>query len=409
MTVWTGNRTAANGTTAARDGAARAAPLPRDHRIDVLRGFALLCMVWSHSGFLAFDLGLVGTVRTYAPTDIGFVSAAELFVFLSGYVFGLVNGPAPQAGGLAMTQLAALYRTWQLYVLNGFTLLVALAAVAVIGTTPALADLLRLTRIYHEPETAFLAFGTLRYAPMFFDILFLFMLLRLVAPIMLALMDRAPWLAAALSVGLYAAAQAFPWLTLQVNGRGWDFNPFAWQLLFFVGVALGRHGALADVGAAGRWRALLFAGGAILAVFALRVVDKAVEIGAVDMAAVVALFPVPWTGKTTLEPFRLIYTGLFIYAALLVLPRSHAIATRWWARPLAACGRNSLEVFCATVVANYCAVAAELALGGGVGPHFGLMVLAIVAVVAFGMVTDAVKSQPWRRRRTTGQDGDARA
>ena len=409
MTAWTASRDAAGGKAAARDGAGRAERLQRDHRIDVLRGFALLCMVWSHSGFLAFDLGLVGAVRTYAPTDIGFVSAAELFVFLSGYVFGLVNGPARQAGSLAMVQVSALYRTWQLYVLNGFTLLVALGALALIGTTPALADLLRLTRIYAEPETAFLAFGTLHYAPMFFDILFLFMLLRLVAPTMLALMDRAPLAAMALSVGLYAAAQAFPWLTLQVNGRGWDFNPLAWQFLFFVGVALGRHGALADVGSSGRWRALLITGAAILAVFALRVVDKAVEIGAIDMAAVAALMPVPWTGKTTLEPFRLIYTGLFIYAALLVLPRSDAIATRWWARPLAACGRNSLEVFCATVVANYCAVAAELALGGGTGPHFGFMALAIVGVVAFGMVTDTMKSQPWRRRRTAGQDGAARA
>ena len=60
-------------------------------------------------------------------------------------------------------------------------------------------------------------------------------------PVMTALAVRRVAWAVALSVVLWAGAQ-LGWLSLVADaetGRTWFFNPFAWQLLFFTGFALG--------------------------------------------------------------------------------------------------------------------------------------------------------------------------
>ena len=61
----------------------------RDLRIDLLRGISLIVIFIDHLSDTALSLG--GT-HFYFPTlrNFGFCSAAEFFVFFSGYVFGIV-------------------------------------------------------------------------------------------------------------------------------------------------------------------------------------------------------------------------------------------------------------------------------------------------------------------------------
>ena len=71
----------------------------------------------------------------------------------------------------------------------------------------------------------------------YFNILPLYVVLMLWAPVALALNLRSPMLALAMSAGLYAAARLFGLnLPNWPEAGGWFFNPFAWQLVFTLGL-----------------------------------------------------------------------------------------------------------------------------------------------------------------------------
>src|ERR687884_1394995 len=64
----------------------------RDLRLDLLRGFAVFAMVVDHFGGRSFLTFLTGGNEFL-------VSAAEGFVFLSGFVMGMVYGGGARQGG----------------------------------------------------------------------------------------------------------------------------------------------------------------------------------------------------------------------------------------------------------------------------------------------------------------------
>ena len=61
----------------------------RDLRIDFFRGLALIIVLVDH----VERMNGIEYVRGWTPTSLGFSDAAEGFIFLSGYVFGMVYGP----------------------------------------------------------------------------------------------------------------------------------------------------------------------------------------------------------------------------------------------------------------------------------------------------------------------------
>jgi hypothetical protein len=71
----------------------------------------------------------------------------------------------------------------------------------------------------------------------YFNILPLYIVLMLWAPVAVALALRGPLLALTVSIGLYAAARAFDLnLPNWPEPGGWFFNPIAWQLVFTLGL-----------------------------------------------------------------------------------------------------------------------------------------------------------------------------
>ncbi len=65
-------------------------PKERDTRIDFLRGAFILMMVVDHFGHLLSLIGSNAQAKIYTYQSIGWSSAAEFFVFFSGYVIATV-------------------------------------------------------------------------------------------------------------------------------------------------------------------------------------------------------------------------------------------------------------------------------------------------------------------------------
>src|SRR5579883_2466606 len=80
----------------------------RDLRLDLLRGFCVFAMIADHVG---------GDSYAHAVSGAGefFVSAAEGFVFLSGFVMGMVYSGIVARHGLLAAVKKALLRSWTLY------------------------------------------------------------------------------------------------------------------------------------------------------------------------------------------------------------------------------------------------------------------------------------------------------
>ncbi|HVA24010.1 MAG TPA: OpgC domain-containing protein [Chloroflexota bacterium] len=92
----------------------------RDLRLDLLRGFCVFAMIVDHVG---------GASYAHAVSGAGefFVSAAEGFVFLSGFVMGIVYGSIVEKHGLEAGVKKALRRSLTLYKLTvGLTIIFGL-------------------------------------------------------------------------------------------------------------------------------------------------------------------------------------------------------------------------------------------------------------------------------------------
>src|SRR3954447_17721513 len=85
-----------------------AAPVGRDPRLDLLRGFCVFAMIVDHIGGTSWLYALTGGNR-------GPVTAAEGFVFLSGLVLGMVSRRRVMRDGLGSAIRSSLSRAWTLY------------------------------------------------------------------------------------------------------------------------------------------------------------------------------------------------------------------------------------------------------------------------------------------------------
>jgi hypothetical protein len=314
----------------------------RDLRIDFFRGLALLIVVVDHVEIWS------GHPRIYNWTlvSVGFSDAAEIFVFLSGYVLAIAYAQTLAQGGRWACLRKGLKRAVQIYAAY------LLAAGTVIGIRVLSVDsippeIVRDGRVAAWAWEAALSALTLGYPVGGFEILAFYVVAVPTMALVLPVVRKAPWLAWLVSAGLYVAVQVEPAINFRrIDGAGWFFNPLAWQFLFFVGLYLGatpRRELPRSV------RAVLLA--AALAVVAFGVVTcKVVPSLAWDAATAEQLQRLndacwSWAGKTALGPLRLMHFFALAYACARLLPARLPVWSSGPARPLAVCGQHSLEVY----------------------------------------------------------------
>lgn len=349
----------------------------RDHRIDVLRGLCLLIILIDHSRDFLVGLGSLSP-RYFLPTlrDVGLITGLEVFVFLSGYVFGAVYATMLDTGGFVACQKRAFDRVLQIYRANVITFAVVLGLVALLPiANAAFPRLSTLDLLAQDPFRMTLSFLTLQYGPFYTGILFKFYLLLLAAPAMLVLFRAAPLAAVGLSFGLYALGQARPEIGMPWHdGSRWDTNILAYQFLFFVAMVMGSRQWLRTVVLSPRDLRFWAAGAALIVVCGLLVVGRWHERFGVPP------FTMPWTGRDNLEPFRLLYVIVAIPFLVALVPTGDRIQGMRLFAPAAVCGRQSLEAFCVSILVTYGIVWAVATTNTGFAGYLAALVPGVTLV-----------------------------
>lgn len=305
--------------------------LPRDTRVDFLRGLALLMIFVDHlPGNL---LGLL-TLRNF-----GFSDAAELFVLLSGFSSMVAYGGSFEREGIVVGLRRVFLRLVRLYVFQAILLAVVLVMVGAwfehFGLEPEHgAPYVRsgLNGLRHSL--------TLQAQPSALNILPLYIVLLALFPLIYALI-RLNWvLALAASCALWLAVNLDPSINLTnwLDGQGWYFDPFAWQFLFMIG-ALGAMMLRHYGGDLPRLVWLSATAWGYLG-FALIAAAPWQSWGWSGFQPIVLEMP----DKTVLAPLRLLDVLALVVLAL-GSAQFRALVERPVLRFVVVCGRHSLEVF----------------------------------------------------------------
>jgi hypothetical protein len=201
----------------------------RDLRLDFLRGLCIFIMVVDH-------IGGYSPLREITGGNLFFVSAAEGFVFISGLLLGTIYRRIIEREGFRAALLKALRRARTLYLLT-FVLTFGLAYITWWIGAPWTA-----TEKIADPFRFALNVLMMRDSYLFTDVLTLYTLLIIGAPLALGLLYRRwTWALLLGSWSLWLLYQISPADASQPLPSIHSFHPAAWQIFFVHAMALGYH------------------------------------------------------------------------------------------------------------------------------------------------------------------------
>lgn len=316
--------------------------------IDFFRGLALLVIFWNHLQWL---------LQEGFPLRYGFSDAAAVFVFLSGYVSGLVYWKAYIRQGFRGAMEKAWKRSGQLYLAHLASLFVLLGIGTFMPVRSLPDPLLAFLHTLEENPFGFIgSVMTLRYFPPLFDILPLYIVLLLAVPVVLLVIERDWRILIAGSLLLWGATQAFPALDIRWFSTSWTFNPLSWFFLFALAMTLGikRLDQSLRIPVKGPYIALALC----LIVYAfcdLTTVNELLQrIGIVtETTAVLFPSPFPLVEKLTMEPAYLVHFLSLAYVVSICSPHLQWLGNNELTKPVVLTGQNSLVLFSAGIALVY--------------------------------------------------------
>lgn len=202
--------------------------------LDMLRGYALVCIMLDHMP--------ISALRWFTLANFAIFDAAELFVLLSGFLVGMVWQSVERKEGRRAVQwrfTRRAFEVWRALVFGG--LLMALVSAALLALD------MDHTAIWHQyaiwvlenPLGFFGVLATLWLQPNLLDVLAVYVLLLASVPVMVPLLLRYPLGFAAASFSVWCFAPVLNAFVPNHRLGGLLFNPFGWQMLFFSGIAMG--------------------------------------------------------------------------------------------------------------------------------------------------------------------------
>lgn len=344
--------------------AGSSAPVPRDARLDMFRGLALVMIFINH---------VPGTVyENFTNRNLGFSDAAEAFVFMSGMAAGLAYSGRFHTGSLWLAIAKIWARARQLYFVH---LAITMASLAIFAATALwFGQHEVLTRnniaiLFTQPLASLIGIPLMGHQLGYLNILPLYITLLLATPLFLWVGLRWPLALLGASVALWALAGQFRLnLPNYPTPGGWFFNPLAWQLLFVTGLLCG---------VAMKQGRQFFPRTQLLFVLALAWVlivlfwVKLPPIASGGMAVLNAMskaglpFYITWFDKTFLALPRLSH-ALALFYVMASLGAIRHFAQTSWAAPLRLLGRQGLAVFAAGTVLSMALQAIRTPLGNDV-------------------------------------------
>jgi len=347
----------------------------RDVRIDAFRGLALVMIFVNHTpGNWLSSL----TLRQF-----GFSDAAELFVLISGFTCAAVFGRAFDRDGWRGGGLRVAQRVRTLY-LRHVLLIVGLAGLVVLAArgfeNPAYFEMFNLAPLASDTLGALGQMLLLSYQLPYLNILPLYIVLLAMFPLMYALLRVGRWAALVASGALYAGAHLFGWNLVEFpSGNGWFFNPFAWQLLFTIGAAVGLDRPMSAIGP----RSHLVLSGMAGTYLAIGVLIAApwTALPGLEATRLVDWNQVPPMSKSLLSLWRLAHILAFVYLAVRLVPESFYRGLA--GRTAVLLGRHSLDIFCLGTVLSFLGMFVFVELGRGWSTQLAVNLGGIGAMVLY--------------------------
>lgn len=306
----------------------------RDHRIDALRGLALIMMYIDH---IPENL-----LNRFTMRNVGFADAAEVFVLLAGYASWLAYGRRIPRDGFWVVCKRIFARCWKIYLFQMGLVLISLFSIYQwrrIWVLPV--DFL-------EPELAhgysiarsFWRLLLLDALPSNLNILPLYIILLSFFPLLYLAMQYRWWLALGVSGLLWGWVNLDPWFNFPnwLDPDGWFFNPLAWQFLFVLGVygsvLAKKHGGDLPAIRGLQYSAILYLLFSFFEAFPWQ------YWGLPDLRLIELSIP----AKAYLSPLRLLDVMAIFYLVQSV-QWTKWFSEAWLGQILALYGRHSLEVF----------------------------------------------------------------
>ncbi|WOC16519.1 OpgC family protein [Pseudochrobactrum sp. MP213Fo] len=311
----------------------------RDTRLDVFRALALLSIFINH---------VPGTVfEKFTHREFGFSDSAEAFVLISGLAVALAYSSKFVEGNRLLLTLKMARRSMTLYMAQMMTTFITLgifAFTAIYMKRPELLEQINIKTVMDQPAQAFVGLVTLGHQLGYNNILSLYLVLMLFAPIMLYLSRISISLMLTISGAIWFLSGYYQIAPMNYPTQGvWFLNPLSWQFLFAIGI-----GAMTYAKQGGRFdqnRPLMIAaiGYLVFSLLWLRVPHPNWDIS--------FGLPVVLTGfdKTYLSATRLLHVLAIAYV-IAGIPALSAKARLDMRHPLALLGKHSLPVFIAGTV-----------------------------------------------------------
>ena len=354
------------------------APPGRDARVDFFRGLALM--------FIFIDHVKENALQYVTMQNFGFADAAEVFVALAGYASFLAYTRVFDRQGWWAGLVKIASRISKLYLAHTLFLIACVAAL-IIGTlvfdNPIYQDVLNLEPFFEEPLLALRKALLLVHQPAMLDILPLYIVLLVWFPVLLLLMRVHVLVALTASVALWLGANLRGWnLPTYPENEGWFFNPFAWQLLFSLGVFAAFYAGKRSLPRPSLWLMVPAIG---LALFALVVAAPWTAIPQLDETTLIPTETLLGEqSKQYLSLWRVAHLMVLAYIASSLIPATAG----WLASPLARrvvdCGRHSLPVFCLGIALAMAGNLAMAEYGEGWTMQIGVNLIGLVLLLLTG-------------------------
>lgn len=351
----------------------------RDLRLDLLRGYCLFAMTIDHVEGPSSWL-----YRISAAHAIQLVTAAEIFVFISGTVTGLVYQSVIATDGFRDATIRLFSRIGKLYaVVLGLALFYLVLGYLVPGSFGDYRS--------EDPVDTLVGALTLRYDPS--GLFAMYILFLASSPLLLfALEEGKTWHLLGASVLVWLGNLAYPHYFETPLPLYFQFG--SWQLIFVLGLVAGYHRArLAAL--AGRWRSAAFAYVALVAVLAMVLLrlNGAIQAGEFDGALPGLSGPVPETvyeegglvyviyDNVRLPPPRLFTALVYVQVFLLLVHFFYRLLSATLGRLLIPLGQASLYVYTMHLVVVYVLLPLVPGFYEIPGPFYGFALLGVVLLL----------------------------
>lgn len=222
----------------------------RSIEVDFFRGIVLIVIVLDHIPGSALSHLML---HAYA-----FCDSAEVFVFLGGYASAAAYTAVLTRRGPGAAQMRFVKRCWEIYrayLLTALLTLVSGALLALFHLNQPMVDMTGWPPFATQPLRAALDILVLRRQPYLSSVLPMYVIFALCVPLAVPLARRSAAAALILSVAIWAAARPLAAFFSIDDVGDWAFNPFAWQLMFVLGIVSRVHPVSADfhTSKAARW------------------------------------------------------------------------------------------------------------------------------------------------------------